>query len=47
MKVEILKNIAGIDFSYSEGQIVDIKKELAEDLIRANYAKPIEKKKKK
>lgn len=41
MKVKILKNIVGIDFSYTVGEEVNLKKELAEDLIRAGHAEAI------
>lgn len=41
MKVRIKQNIVGLDFSYSVGDEPDIKKGLAEDLIRAGHAEEI------
>ncbi|MFD2704079.1 hypothetical protein [Salibacterium lacus] len=39
MKVEVVRNISGIGFSYSKG-VQDIDKEQAEKLIKAGHAKP-------
>ena len=39
MKISILKSCAGLTFSFIEGQEVDVKDELAKDLISAGYAK--------
>ena len=39
MKILILKSCAGLTFSFIEGQEVDVKEELAKDLISAGYAK--------
>ena len=39
MKISILKSCAGLTFSFIEGQEVDVKEELAKDLISAGYAK--------
>ena len=39
MKISILKSCAGLTFSFIEGQDVDVKEELAKDLISAGYVK--------
>ena len=41
MKISILKSCAGLTFSFVEGQEVDVKDELAKDLISAGYAKEV------
>lgn len=41
MKVKILVSIAGLDFSFSAGQIVAVSKELGEDLVRAGHAEQV------
>ena len=41
MKVKIKENIAGRDFTYYIGQIVDIEKNIAKDLIQAGYAEEV------
>ncbi|WP_158738631.1 hypothetical protein [Alteribacillus sp. YIM 98480] len=40
MKIEILRSVAGVDFSYPKGKTVEIDKERAEKLIKAGHAKP-------
>lgn len=44
MKVEITENIVGLDFSYIIGDKPSLKKEIAEDLIKAGYATEIKSK---
>ena len=46
MKISILKSCAGLTFSFVEGQEVDVKDELAKDLISAGYARETGKKNK-
>lgn len=41
MKVKILENLAGINFSYTQGELVEIGKELAKDLIKAGFAEEV------
>ncbi|MCP3738813.1 hypothetical protein [Rossellomorea sp. BNER] len=41
MKVKIKENIVGLDFSYTIGEEVNVKKELGNDLINAGYADEI------
>lgn len=41
LKIKIKENIVGLDFSYTKGQEVNVKKEIGEDLIRANYAEEV------
>ena len=38
MKVKIVNSVVGIGFSFQPGQIVDLPKELAVDLISAGHA---------
>lgn len=42
MKVRILKSLAGLSFSYSTGQIVDIDKKQASQLIKAGLAEEVQ-----
>lgn len=42
MKIKIKENIVGLDFSYIIGQEVNVKKEIAEDLIKAGYADKVQ-----
>lgn len=46
MKVKILVSVAGLEFSYGPGDVVDIPKDRAEEFIRIGYATPIEIKRK-
>lgn len=41
MKIKIKENIVGLEFSYTIGQEVNVKKDLADDLIKAGYAEEI------
>ncbi len=41
LKIKIKQNIVGLDFSYIKEQEVSVKKELADDLIKAGYAEEI------
>ncbi|MGJ9381527.1 hypothetical protein [Salipaludibacillus sp. CF4.18] len=41
MKIIIKENIVGLDFSYTIGQEVNVKKEIGEDLIKAKYAEEV------
>lgn len=41
MKIKIKENIVGIDFSYTIGEEVNVKKEIGESLIKAGYADEI------
>ena len=38
MRVKILTSCAGRDFSYYEGEVVDVSAKLGKDLIKAGYA---------
>ena len=38
MKVKILVSVAGQEFSYSAGDIVEVSEDQGRDLIKANYA---------
>ena len=38
MNIKILISCSGLDFSYAEGETVDVKPEIARDLIKARYA---------
>jgi len=44
LKIKIKENIAGLNFSYSIGEVVEVKKELADDLIKAEYAEEVKSK---
>ncbi len=41
MNIKILTSCSGLDFSYAEGETVDVKPEIARDLIKAGYAEEI------
>lgn len=41
LKIIIKENIVGLDFSYTIGQEVNVKKEIGEDLIKAKYAEEV------
>ncbi|MGM9938019.1 MAG: hypothetical protein ACI38A_11805 [Candidatus Ornithomonoglobus sp.] len=41
MKIKILTSCSGLDFSYAEGDIVEVKTEIGKDLIKAGYAEEI------
>ncbi len=41
MKIKILENIVGLDFSYHVGQEVNVGKEIGDDLIKAKYAEEV------
>lgn len=41
MKIKIKENIVGKEFSYIINQIVNVKKELAFDLIKAGHAEEV------
>ena len=41
MNVKILTSCSGLDFSYAEGETVDMDVEIAMDLIEAGYAEGI------
>jgi hypothetical protein len=38
MKIKLLVSVAGLDFSYAAGEIVDAPQHIAEDMLRAQYA---------
>lgn len=38
MNIKILISCSGLNFSYAEGETVDVKPEIARDLIKAGYA---------
>jgi len=38
MKIKLLVSVAGLDFSYAAGEIVDAPQHIAEDMLRAHYA---------
>ena len=38
VKIKILKGCAGADFSFQEGEVVEVDSHLAEDLVRAEIA---------
>lgn len=40
MRVKILRSVAGLAFSFQEGQVVELDDGLAADLIRARHAEP-------
>ena len=42
MKIRAKTTFAGIDYSASEGAVFTVPDEIAEDLIRADYAEPAE-----
>jgi hypothetical protein len=42
MKIKLLVSVAGLDFSYAAGEIVDAPQHIAEDMLRAQYAVPVE-----
>lgn len=41
MKIKILTSCAGLDFSFSAGEIVEADSKTAKDLIRAGYAEEV------
>ena len=41
-KVEITKSCSGIRFTFQQGEVVDIDDRLADDLIRAKFAVPVD-----
>ena len=41
MNIKILTSCSGLDFSYAEGETVDVKAEIAKDLIKAGYAEEV------
>ena len=41
MKVKILVSCSGLNFSYAEGDSVDVTAELGKDLIKAGYAEEV------
>lgn len=41
MRVEILSSVAGNGFSYKKGDVVELDIAMAEDFIRAGYAKEV------
>jgi hypothetical protein len=43
MVIKILKTCSGERFTYYEGEVVEAKQEIAKELIRAGYAKPLTK----
>lgn len=42
MRIKILKSLAGLNFSYSAGQEVEIEKEQASQLIKAGLAEEVQ-----
>ena len=43
MVIKILKTCSGERFTYYAGEVVEAKQEIAKELIRAGYAKPLKK----
>lgn len=41
MKVKILVSVAGIGFSYSPGEVVDLPRDRAEEFLRIGFAEKI------
>lgn len=41
MKIKILVSCSGLTFSYSEGQTVDVDKEIGADLVKVGFAEEI------
>lgn len=41
MKVKILEGLAGANFSYSPGQVVDISDDMAKSFIKGGVAEPV------
>ena len=41
MKVKILVSCSGLNFSYAEGDFIDVTAELGKDLVNAGYAEDI------
>ena len=41
MNIKILTSCSGLDFSYAEGETVDVKADIAKDLFGAGYAEEI------
>ena len=41
MQVKILNSVAGLSFSFQEGEVVDVADGLAADLVRAGHAEPM------
>ena len=41
MNIKILTSCSGLDFSYAEGEMVDVQADIAKDLINAGYAEEI------
>ena len=41
MNIKILTSCSGLDFSYAEGETVDVKADIAKDLIGAGYAEEV------
>lgn len=42
MKIQVLQSFAGLDIHGSPGQVIDMEKSIADDLIRAGMVKPVE-----
>lgn len=41
MKIKILVSCSGLNFSYAEGDSVDVTAELGKDLVKAGYAEEV------
>lgn len=41
MRIKVLKSLAGLDFSYSSGQVIDIDDNIAQEWIAAGLAEAV------